>query len=211
MHLSSGASLFINALNVMNQKQNILNREHVIDILTRCANTGSMALASALIMHEVAKELADICQEYHQGTTVSECILTRFTSLRPTDEQVHAALIRLFDVKKVDGIHYLFSSSRQYFAIFKALVFLSVMTPDYGCYARMEAYISRLFASGIAPRIRCNQDALSKKCIGKPYTLPLQDWENQRCSKELKAYWPVAIQFLQILHEECGTESGSRQ
>lgn len=193
----------------MNKKQNILNREHVIDILARCANTGSLSLASALIMQEVADELADICMSYHHGITAEESILARFASLRPTDRQVHSALIRLLDVRKQDGNHYLFSSSRQYLAIFKVLVFLGIMTTDYGCYSRMEAYISLLFAAGTSPRILCNQDALSKKCIGKPYSLPLQNWEKQRCSKELKSYWPVAIQFLQLLLEECGTKSGS--
>lgn len=193
----------------MNKKQNILNREAVINILNHCANTGILALSSALVMQEVSDELADICMSYQHGASVEESILARFESLRPTDEQVHDALIRLLDEKKQDGIHYLFSSSRQYLAVFKVLVFLGIMTTDYGCYANMEAYISRLFANDSSVRLLCKQDALSKKCIGKPYTLPLQKWEALRLSKELKSYWPVAVQFLQFLQEKCGTESGS--
>lgn len=195
----------------MKEKQYILHREVVIDLLDRCASNGSMTLAPALIMQLVAGELADICQSYHRGTTVQESLLPRFAALRPSDDQVRAALVRLLEAKKPDGSQFLFTSSRQYLSVFKALVFLGIMSADYGCYARMEAYIARLFATSSVPRILCNQDALSKKCIGKPYTLPLQDWERQRCSKELKSYWPIAVQFLQFLHAECGTWGGSTE
>lgn len=191
----------------MNKEQNILNREAVMGILSQLASEGRMASSPAVIFQMVADELTDICVQFQRSSdyTVTS-ILDRYAALRPTDAQIRCALIALLDAKKNDDTSYLFTTPRQYLAVFKVLVFLGIMNTDYGCYANMETYIAGLFACDAPPRVPCLQEALSKKCIGKPYTLPLSGWEPKRSTKELKNYWPVAVIFLNLLQKESGTQ-----
>jgi len=192
----------------MKEAKKLLNEEAVKSVLNDLALQNRTLEAPGLLMYLLGQELHQITTSYYTRKAADAVsILPHFAHLRPSDEQIRCALIRLLALPATQGTRkFLFSNARHWLAVFKVLHFLNLFNDDYGCMAHMEVFIRRIFADA-APRIACNQDALTKKNMVKPFKLSLTEWEKQKESKDMRDYWSLALHFLQFLEEECGSEN----
>lgn len=187
----------------MKDEKMFLNREQVVDFLNVCIRHGKTAEAPGMLMARIGEELANVCSEYYHGEAMpEESVLNRFGSLAPTDGQLRRALDRLLAVpSRTDGRR-LFHSPRHWLPVYKVLLFLGYMDDGYGCMARMERCIARLYADGVPP-VPCRRDDLTKKNMDRPFNAPLRTWEQKRRAPGMESYWQIALRLLQFLHEEC--------
>lgn len=186
-------------------KSYLLNEGAVKSILDNIVRQNRLMEAPGIIMSIVGKELQQICAAYAQPVqSANQSVLTRYAHLRPDDEQIYRALVRLLEVPADKGTRkYRFFSPRQWLCVFKVLQFVGVLKDAYGCMAHMEVFIGHLFEGHQSPRVRCVQDSLTKKNIDRPFSGTLQQWEQNRESHDMRDYWPLALLFLQFLADEC--------
>lgn len=189
-------------------KPHLLNEGAVKSILDEIIRQNRLMEAPAILMTMVGKDLQRICADYANPlVSANQSVLTRYAHLRPNDEQIRRALIRLLDVPATKGTRkHAFFSPRQWLCVFKVLAFLGTLKEGYGCMAHMELFINHLFEDHDAPRVRCVQDSLTKKNITRPFSLDLNGWEQNRETPDMRDYWPLALAFLQFLADECVTE-----
>ncbi len=189
----------------MKDERMFLDRERVVDFLNVCIRNGRMAEAPGILMIRLGEELAAVCGEYYHGTDLpEESVLNRFERLAPADGQLRRALDRLLAVPSATGGGRLFHSPRHWLSVYKVFQFLGYMDDAYGCMARMERCIARLYADGVPPVV-CRRDDLTKKNMDRPFNAPLRTWEQKRRAPGMENYWQIALHLLQFLHEECVT------
>lgn len=184
----------------------LLNREAVIRLLDQLNLQGMTLDAASLMMCTIGQELHEITTSYYASKSAEPVsILPKYAHLRPTDEQVHRALVRLLDAPASTGTRsYLFYTNSQWLAVFKVLNHLRILDNEYGCMSRMEQYIRRIFC-GQSTRIKCTQGSLNKK-NDSPFTKPLAEWEKLKDTTVMRDYWPMCLKFLQLLEAESITD-----
>lgn len=186
----------------------LLNREAVINLLDQINLQGMTLDAASLMMCTIGQELHDITTSYYASKSAEPVsILPKYAHLRPTDEQVHRALVRLLDVPANKGKgkrSYMFHTNSQWLAVFKVLNFLKKLDSEYGCMSHMEQYIGRIF-NGQTPRVKCTQGSLNKKNVFM-FAKPLVGWEKQKDTTAMRDFWPVCLKFLQLLEAESITD-----
>ena len=192
-------------------KSHLLNEGAVKSFLDEVIRQNRLMEAPGILMTLMGEELQLLCAAYAQPMhSAGQSVLIRYAHLSPNNEQIRCALIRLLSVPADKGTRpYRFFSPRQWLCVFKVLSFLGILQDDYGCMAHMEAFIRHLFEGQPDPRVRCVQDSLTKKNIDRPFSGNLQQWEQNRESRDMHDYWPLALLFLQFLAEECVTDSVS--
>lgn len=190
---------------------NLLNEDAVRTFLDEIMRQNRLIEAPGILMSIVGQELQQLCAVYAQPLmSNNQSLLSRYTHLHPTDEQIRHAIDRLLLLPAEKGSRtHRFFSPRQWLCVFKVLAFLGVLQTGYGCMAHMEVYVCHLYEGMEAPRVPCRQDDLTKKNISRPFSLDLKGWEQNRESFDMRDYWQMALTFLQFLGNECGTECGS--
>jgi len=187
----------------MKDERMFLDREQVVDFLNVCSRSGKMAEAPGILMIRLGEELVAVCGEYYHGKAMpEESVLDRFECLAPTDGQLRRAIDRLLAVPSRTGDKRLFHSPRHWLSVYKVFLFLGYVDDAYGCMARMERCIARLYADGVPP-VPCRRDDLAKKNANRPFNAPLRTWEQKRSAPGMESYWQIALQLLQFLYEEC--------
>ena len=174
-----------------------------MELLNVCIRNGKTAEAPGILMIRIGEELAAVCAGYYQHAELpTESVLNRYENMRPDDAQLRRALDRLLAVPSRTGDKRLFHSPRHWLSVYKVFLFLGYVDDAYGCMARMERCIARLYADGVPP-VPCRRDDLAKKNANRPFNAPLRTWEQKRSAPGMESYWQIALQLLQFLHEEC--------
>ena len=120
-----------------------------------------------------------------------------FTGLRPTEEEIRQALIKVIHMPHPeDSKRKLIYCKSHWLAIMRALQFLGVVSTDYGAKKEFEMFINRLLRDVISPfdcRRLYNIEAES------PFNRPLVDWYHYSLNPRLKTYWAISITFLECI------------
>ena len=120
-----------------------------------------------------------------------------FTGLRPTEEEIRQALIKVIHMPHPeDSKRKLIYCKSHWLAVMRALQFLGVISTDYGCRQEFVDYVNRLLsekALGLQSKYLQHIESES------PFNRQLVDWYSYIHNPRLKYYWSVSITFLECI------------
>ena len=122
-----------------------------------------------------------------------------FTGLRPTEEEIRQALIKVIHMPHPeDSKRKLIYCKSHWLAIMRALQFLGVVSTNYGCRQEFVDYVNRLLCD-IKPCLETKH--LKNIESESPFNRPLVDWYLYIKTPRMKYYWKIAIMFLSAFYE----------
>ena len=152
-----------------------------------------MTTLTALLAQQLRQLETQRCLTMAKGVEPLKC----FTSLRPTEEEIRQALIKVINMPHPeDSKRKLIYCKSHWLAVMRALQFLGVISTDYGAKKEFEMLINRLLHDVIPPfdcRRLYNIEAES------PFNRPLVDWYRYSLNPRLKSYWSISITFLECI------------
>ena len=154
-----------------------------------------MATLTAQLAQQLRQLETQRCLAMAKGVEPLKC----FTGLRPTEEEIRQALIKVIHMPyPEDSKRKLIYCKSHWLAIMRALQFLGVVSTNYGCRQEFVDYVNRLLRD-IKPCLETKH--LKNIESGSPFNRPLVDWYSHTYNPLLKYYWSISIAFLQSLLE----------
>ena len=153
-----------------------------------------------LLIAELQEALREQQQEERKQMP-AEQELASLARLRPTDEQLRRALLRLLALRDGSDRPLLYKKTH-WLAVCRALQHIGRIPQEYGCWTTMERLIGRLLGEEARLYAICDHDEMARKAAGKPYHLPLSRWLACREHSGVTRYLTIAIEFLRLVEVE---------
>ena len=163
-------------------------------------NLSQLELAQILIA-ELQEALREQQQEERKQMP-AEQELASLARLRPTDEQLRRALLRLLALRDGSDRPLLYKKTH-WLAVCRALQHIGYITEGHGAWVEAECKINALLPMDRKSYPLCSKHEMSRKASTSPFTLSLSKWGKYRSQADTMLYWEISIRFLRILQSEC--------
>ena len=178
----------------MKVQEPIINQQAVCRVLEQNPNVSDLQLVQRVVA-ELAECLSKIRKKEQEQTPV-ESELTSLTRLRPTDEQLRRALLRLLALRDGSDRPLLYKKTH-WLAVCRALQHIGRIDYGRGCWAQAESSLNQW-----AGRQVCEQREISRKAAEKPFHHPLGKWVALAHQPYVSRYWEIAVAFLHLVEDE---------
>ena len=184
------------------------NENHLIDrkalrqLKEQHPELSELELAQILLA-ELKEELLELRQEEQRAQTPVENKLASLARLRPDDEQLRRALLRLLALRDASHDRPLLHKKTHWLAVCRALQHIGRIEEDYGCWTTMERLILRIMGDEAAKTVGCAKRELCRKASDRPYHLPLRRWPEYLNQPKVERYYSIGIALLRLIQEEC--------
>ena len=161
-----------------------------------------------LLIAELQEALREQQQEERKQMPAEQELASR-ARLRPTDEQLRRALLRLLALRDGSQDRLLLYKKSHWLAVCRALQHIGKVEEDYGCWTTMERLVMRILGNEAEVCVGCAKKDLCRKASERPYHLPLRRWTEYLNQPKVERYYIIGITLLRLLKEECsGKQTG---
>ena len=152
---------------------------------------------------QMMEQLQQIEMQLAQTRPQGEELLEQYASLRPTELQLHRALLCVMGMNHpTDSTRKLIYRKSHWLAVMRALQFLGVISTEYGSRQEFVDYIHRTLGVH-APQL--SADNFKSIESESPFNRQLPIWVARREKKRLSYYRDIAIAFLNLLSPAADT------
>ena len=152
-----------------------------------------MTTLTAQLAQQLRQLETQRCLAMAKGVEPLKC----FTGLRPTEEEIRQALIKVIHMPHPeDSKRKLIYCKSHWLAIMRALQFLGVVSTNYGCRQEFVDYVNRLLCD-IKPNVQSGY--LKHIESDSPFNRSLVDWYSHTYNPRLKHFWSISIAFLECI------------
>ena len=159
-----------------------------------------------ILLAELKEELLELRQEQQRAQTPVENKLASLARLRPDDEQLRRALLRLLALRDASQERPLLHKKTHWLAVCRALQHIGYITDGHGAWVEAERKINALLPMDRENYPPCSKHEMSRKATTSPFTLSLSKWEKYSLQADTMLYWEISKRFLQFLQAECTSE-----
>lgn len=146
---------------------------------------------------ELAQLLHRIEAQRRMATNKEENPLQSFTSLRPNQEQIRTALLRLLEMPcPEDSSRKLIYKKSHWLAVMKVMQFLGEVSYNYGARQEFVDYLNNLLPGNKLGITAANLKGIESE---SPFNRKLPDWHERLNTPRAKYYWRISITFLECL------------
>ena len=152
-----------------------------------------MTTLTALLTQQLRQLETQRCLSMAKGVEPLKC----FTGLRPTEEEIRQALIKVIHMPHPeDSKRKLIYCKSHWLAVMRALQFLGVISTDYGCKQEFVDYVSRVLSDYDLNLKAGNLNTIDSEPL---FNRQLPDWYIHLGNPRLRNYCTIAIVFLEAL------------
>ena len=153
-----------------------------------------MATLTAQLAQQLRQLETQRCLAMAKGVEPLKC----FTGLRPTEEEIRQALIKVIHMPHPeDSKRKLIYCKSHWLAIMRALQFLGVVSTNYGCRQEFVDYVNGLLPDYDLKLLPGNLKSIESEA---PFYRQLADWYNHLGNVRLRYYWGISIAFLESIN-----------
>ena len=174
----------------------LINEQELRRLYTENPTMNTLELVKRATL-QMMEQLQQIEMQLAQTRPQGEELLEQYASLRPTELQLHRALLCVMGMAHpADSTRKLIYCKSHWLAVMRALQFLGVLGTQYGSRQNFVDYIHRILGTN-APQLSVgNLKSIESEA---PFNRPLPEWSALRKNTRLNHYWDVAIAFLNLL------------
>ena len=153
-----------------------------------------MTTLTALLAQQLRQLETQRCLAMAKGVEPLKC----FTGLRPTEEEIRQALIKVIHMPHpVDSKRKLIYCKSHWLAVMRALQFLGVISTKYGYRQEFADFVNKLLCD-IKPNIQAGYFKHIES--ESPFNRPLVDLYCHIYNPRLKYFWSISFAFLECIN-----------